>query len=197
MRTFPTRAIPRFLLPLAAAAVLAGPRVAVADPCPKPAVVVDQPVDGGTLKVSRIAGAQAGAADQWDMRYDAWMCAPQGTGYNVNSVIIQHLSGGAVLRQINKVPTLGPILVIGGPPRLVQVRDDTVYPLPLPTSVRVIFILDSTEGKPLPSLVVEHPVAEHVGPGPLGGFFFPFRQSDLPAGAYWRQDRHLSIGHIC
>jgi hypothetical protein len=157
--------------------------------CATPTITTAQPVDGGTLKVSRIAGAHAGISDQWDMRYDAWFCNPNATDYNVTAVKIEHLNGAKVTTSVT--PTISATKVPAGSSNtLVMVRDDTQYDFPLPTSIRLKFTLTKPGGGTLTTLTQTHPVAENLNPGPLHAYFYPARQADLPSGAYWFQGRH-------
>jgi hypothetical protein len=161
-----------------------------------PTVVRTQPVDGGALKVARIAGGHAGQPDTWDMRYDVWFCNPNAGALTISTVKIEHLNGAAVASSVvipavtpePSAPTarVWPITVAAkSTDNLVMVRDDTQYAFPLPTSIRVTFTFTSG-----PDVQQTYTVAEHVDPGPLKGFFFPFRQADLPADSYWSQGRH-------
>jgi hypothetical protein len=176
--------------------VLGGVAAAVMTPsanaasCASPAISVAQPVDGGTLKVSRIAGAHAGLADTWDMRYDAWFCNPNAADYKVSSVKIEHLNGATVTRSLTSIPVSPSTVPAGASNQLVMVRDDTRYTFPLPTSIRLTFTLTNTRGGTLATIAKSYPVAENINPGPLKAYFFPMKQSDLPAGAYWTQGRH-------
>jgi hypothetical protein len=157
--------------------------------CQTLSIVVAQPVDNGVLKVSRIAGAHAGLPDTWDMRYDVWICNPTSGAITVSSVKIEHLSGSTVTKTVSQPPdnqkTIPASIPASSTNQLVIVRDDTLYPFPLPTSIRFTFAL-STGAK----LVQTYPVAEHTDPGPLHAFFFPFREAGLAAGTYWFQNRH-------
>jgi hypothetical protein len=176
--------------------VLAASIEARAVPCTAPSIVVAQPVDGSVLKVSRIAGAHAGLPDTWDMRFDAWFCNPDSSTLTVSSVRLEHLSGATVTKTVNLPglwydPSTNQVaspakLPAASTNQLVMVRDDGLYPFPLPTSIRVTFTL-SNGARPI---VQTYSVAEHIDPGPLNAFFFPFHQSDLPPGAYWFQARH-------
>jgi hypothetical protein len=56
--------------------------------------------------------------------------------------------------------------------------------------VRLTFTLTNPNGSALTTFSQSYPVAEHVNPGPLNAYFFPMRQSDLPANAFWEQGRH-------
>ncbi|MFZ1134513.1 MAG: hypothetical protein WAN69_06185 [Candidatus Korobacteraceae bacterium] len=170
----------------------------LAGPCSTPSIVIAEPIEGGTLQVSRIAAAHAGLPETWDMRYDAWFCNPNSSAITVSSVKIEHLNGANVTKTVN-IPALwfdpstakvvSPAQVAAASTnQLVMVRDDAMYLFPLPTSIRITFTL-STRGTSA-NLVQTYSVAEHIDPGPLHAFFFPFRQSDLPSGAYWYQTRH-------
>jgi hypothetical protein len=185
----------RLALGLALAAGF-GAMAAGAQACSAPSISVAQPIDGGVLKVSRIAGAHAGLPDTWDMRYDAWFCNPDPSALTVDSVKIEHLNGNTVTKTVTiqgvatepAAPTarVWPITIAkSSDNQLVMVRDDTQYAFPLPTSIRVTFTLSSG-----PKIVQTYPVAEHVDPGPLHGFFFPRRQTGLAANEYWVQGRH-------
>ena len=183
----PVSLIPRWPAPLALMAFLAAGFIAApieAQACSAPSISVAQPIDGGVLKVSRIAGAHAGLPDTWDMRYDAWFCNPNPSDLTVNSVKIEHLNGTTVTKTVTiqglvnepSAPTsrVGPITIkASSDNQLVMVRDDTQYPFPLPTSIRITFTLSSG-----PKIVQTYTVAEHVDPGPLHGFFFPRRQTE-------------------
>jgi hypothetical protein len=158
--------------------------------CAAPAISVAQPVDGSTLKVSRIAGAHAGLTDQWDMRYDAWFCNPNAADYIVASVKIEHLNGASVTKTVNVIPVSPSKVPAGESNHLVMVRDDTLYAFPLPTSIRLTFTLNKPGGGKLTTIVKSYSVAENINQGPLNAYFFPMRQSDLPAGAFWTQSRH-------
>ena len=191
--------IPRRLAPLVLCIFLTAGFVAASTgawACTTPSIVVSQPVDSGVLKVSRIAGAHAGLPDTWDMRYDVWFCNPYASVLTVNSVKIEHLNGTTVTKTVTipglvtepSPPTarIWPITVpASSNNQLVAVRDDTLYPFPLPTSIRFTFTLSTG-----PKLVQTYSVAEHVDPGPLHAFFFPRRQAGLPSNEYWAQGRH-------
>ena len=151
----------------------------------EPAISVAQPVDGSTLKVSRIAGAHAGAPDKWDMRYDAWFCNPNAAAYSVSSVKIEHMSGANVTHTVTTTPIAPSTVAPGNSNQLVMFRDDTLYAFPLPSSVRMTFSLSNGT-----TITKSYPVAEHIDPGPLNAYFFPMREADLPAGAFWMQKRH-------
>src|SRR5262245_37264729 len=148
-----------------------------------------QPVDGDTLKVSRINGAHAGLPDQWDMRYDAWFNNPNPVKYTVSSVKIDHLNGSTVIRSVTVTPIAPASILAGQSNQLVMVRDQSQYPFPLPKSIRLKFTLTAAGGGSA-TVIQEHPVAEHENPGPLNAYFFPVRQSDLPKGAFFNQGRH-------
>jgi len=172
------------------------------DPGPafdSPTISIAEPVDGTTLKVSRVAGAHAGLPDQWDMRYDAWFTNTSAAKYTVASVKIDHLNGSTVVRSItitpislpivDKGPFMSPAIIPAGQSnQLVMVRDDTLYSFPLPKSIRLTFTLKASGSST--TLTQEYPVAEHENPGPLNAYFFPVRQADLPKGTYFNQDRH-------
>jgi hypothetical protein len=195
-RALPQRTLAKLILcVLVIVGVFAASSRAWAGPCSTPSIVVAQPVDGNTLQVSRIAGAHAGLPENWDMRYDVWFCNPNPSQITVSSVKIEHLAGATVTKTVNMQalwfdPSSGKVVSPAKVPaastnQLVMVRDDTLYPFPLPTSIRVSFTLSTGA-----TLVQTHQVAEQIDPGPLNTFFFPFRQSDLPPGAYWFQSRH-------
>lgn len=156
--------------------------------CSAPAIAAAQPVDRDTLKVSRIAGAHSGVQDSWDMRYDAWFCNPNATGYKVSMVKIEHLNGSTPIRAATLA--LGTTVAAGATEQLVLVRDNAQYPFPLPTGVRLTFSLATPAGRYLGKITEYHRVAEHINPGPLTAYFFPMKQSDLPPGGYWMQKRH-------
>src|SRR2546423_1853302 len=166
-----------------------------------PTIAVAEPVDGSTLKVSRIAGAHAGLPDQWDMRYDAWFNNPGAVKYTVSAVSIDHLDGTTVIRSVTITPGSPPVsgsalvtpavIAAGKSQQLVMVRDDTLYAFPLPKSIRLKFTLKA--GGSSTTLTQEYSVAEHENAGPLKAYFFPLRQSDLPKGAHFNQDRHAEF----
>ncbi|MDQ4026016.1 MAG: hypothetical protein M3217_11115 [Actinomycetota bacterium] len=156
----------------------------------KPAVRIGQPVDDGVLKVARVAGDEAGKPDRWEIEYDAWFCNPTSLTYTVTSVKVEHLSGGTVIRTLTPQPRGDTQIKPGDPePGYVQVRDQGQFDFPLPSHARITFTLQADTNTT--EVVSEtYALAEHVNPGPLGGYFPPFRQSDLPAGSYWSQGRH-------
>jgi hypothetical protein len=162
------------------------------DPCTiRPAIQIEQPVDAGMLKVARVAGAEAGQADQWEIEYDAWFCNLTGSTYTVTAVKIEHLNANSVIRTLNPAPAGTTSIGAGKPaPGYVMVRDKGQFDFPLPTSARITFTLAKDGGGGTIDVVSEHPLAEHVNPGRVGGYFAPFRQSDLPSGRVWTQGRH-------
>jgi len=183
------------VLAVAGLPVLAGLAPAYAGPapaCPASSLTVNavQPVDAGVLKVARVAGQNAGQATNWEMKYDAWICNKTAFGYLLDNVTFEHYNGASLIRTVVKTPINSSSFLAGAANQVALLRDQTQYPYPLPTSIKATFKFRKAGTLEYANLVQTHAVADHVNPGPLGGYFFPAKQADLPAGHYWTQGRH-------
>lgn len=163
--------------------------------CPSGVVSLNagQPVDGNTLQVSHVAGAHAGLAPTWELKYDAFMCNKTASNYAVKSVKLEQLNGASVtstktILSSDTVQLINPSLPANTSNSPVMVRDHTQYAYPLPTSVRIT--VTAASGNTSQDFVRTYAVADQVSPGPVGAFFFPSQQSDLPSGSFWAQGRH-------
>ena len=165
-----------------------------------PEIRIAQPLNApDVLDVARIAGSVPSDPDEWEMVFDAWWCNPTSSTYEISMVSTKHLDAqNAVIRTRSIVPG-GDNVVSPGPtgePGITHVRDlgeEGQFPFPLPAAVAVSFVLSETvDGSGPPEVVVEktYKVSEHVSPG--GGYRLPFKQADLPDGAYWSHGRHGS-----
>lgn len=191
----------------------AGPPNYAPPPCPSTAGVhriAVQPTNNGTLQVARIAAAQSGASEKWDLKADLWFCNNSATSYNYVTTKIEFLdANSAVTKTLNTRPfyyedssgrtfyTLPAnsgareSFVRPGEPA-VGSSVPTVFSYPLPAMIRFRTTLktSSSATSGIVTNTVAVPVANQVSPGPLHGFFFPERQASLPSGAYYFQTYH-------
>lgn len=196
---------PAFLLALAALATIAViPGASQAGHCDglvEPKIV--QPLEGSTLQVARVAGDRAGAPDYWEMKIDAFHCTAVGDhGIDATQVTVEHLIGGVTVK-VQQLPAVYWLEHVGeqtpapiqgnGHNQLVFYRDKTLRnAFPLPQQVRLTFEFN-LGSRGLYTVARTYGIAEHRNPGPLGSYFFPFQQADLPAAHYWTQYRHNEL----
>lgn len=198
---------PAFLLALATLATIAAvPSASRAGDCDglvEPKIV--QPLEGSTLQVARVAGDRAGAPDYWEMKIDAFHCtAVSEDGIYATQVMVEHLVGGVTVKtqQLPAVYWLDSIgeqtpVPIGGRAhnQLVFYREKTLRnAFPLPQQVRLTFEFN-LGSRGMHTVTRTYGIAEHRNPGPLGAYFFPFQQADLPNGHHWMQYRHAELNN--
>ena len=160
--------------------------------CPASVLKVNavQPVDSGVLKVARLAGQNAGQAAKWEMKYDAWVCNKTASTYTLQNVQFKHWNGTTLIRTVNKTAVNSSVFAAGATNQLAMLRDQTQYAYPLPTKITASFTFKKSGSTQTITQLLTHTVADHANPGPVGGYFFPAKQADLPAGHYWTQGRH-------
>lgn len=178
------------LAALSAPAAQAGPAPA----CPATGFKINayQPVDSGVVKVARIAGKNAGQASRWELKLDAYACNKTTTTYVLKDVTMRHYdASGTLIRTVVRTPVAaGATVAPGADNQLMMVRDQTQYAFPLPSKIGFVYRFTHVGSSTVSSVGQSFQVAVDGDPGPLASYFFPARQSDLPAGHYWTQGRH-------
>jgi hypothetical protein len=197
--------------PAAAPAQASGSRYAE-PPCPKTgvAIVGIKPVEKGVLQVARVASSTAGQPDQWDLKLDTWVCNKTSERYAVDVTVeavngstatpLFELGSGAYRQKYlyrNEFTTFvldpgeGPVAGYFRPNEQRHVaHEGPLFAYPLPEQLRFTYAIHSLDSEAEQTVTRTFGVAEQAAPGPLGGFFFPLRQSSLPVGARFEQGYH-------
>ncbi|MGI9021342.1 MAG: hypothetical protein ACR2G3_11610 [Solirubrobacterales bacterium] len=159
-----------------------------------------QPVDNGVVKVARIAGSTAAEPDEWQMHLDIWPCLSfYSSNYKVLSIRLDHLDAqGQIIRTrfpvVQGDTVANPLNYEAGYLRVREPAQEDgdaeqgQFPYPLPAKVRIFLVLGEIGGSDVITIDEAFPVAEFRAP--RGGYFAPFRDSDLPEGQYWGQGYH-------
>lgn len=155
------------------------------------------PVDGNTMVVARTAANNPLAPPTFQLKADVVIANSGSNPQQVASIIVSY-PGSAIPPN-----TYGPLdctnatctayMIGGGTSRTIPVFDglNRDLPTPLPASVQ-INILFANDFSQIPLSLPLFNLAFHNNSVPLGAYFFPAKDEDLPAGQFWTWNtRHV------